>query len=337
MSQETLTWLNQNVLTGFTDKRGKAWHYRASKQGQEPNHYPGPIPVADVQRRLFHWSAAKGTASATWLTSDGVTTAEDDRRFPVGRPDTGVIFGYFADGYEIHQYQDWLLDKVATMLDGGLAIGSAGLLKNGAQAWVSVEVPDNVVTPEGAVFRPHLLACTSHDGSLATTYKRTVTNVVCDNTMGTALRDAGQVIKIKHSKHSEFRALDARQALDLVQVLADDFADEVKQLCRIEVPEPRWRDFLQAYVPEKETKRSRSIADSKRHELRRLWNFDDRVAPWKNTAWGVVQAVNTYEHHYATVRGACRAERNLSRAVTGKADALDQSTLDTLDKVLASA
>lgn len=291
-----------------------------------------------MQRRLFSWHAAKGEATATWLTPEDVSQATDDRRFPVGRPDTGTIFGYFAAGYEIHQYQDWLVDKVTTMLDGGLSIGSAGLLKDGAQAWLSVEMPENITTPEGAQFRPHLLACTSHDGSLATTYKRTVTNVVCDNTMSAALKGSGQVIKFKHSRNSPFRALDAREALDLVQLLADDFAAQVKDLCSIGVSEPVWRDFLQAYVPEKaESKRSRTLAEGKRDALRRLWNHDDRVAPWKNTAWGVMQAVNTYEHHYATVRGTSRTERNLSRAVTGKVDDLDQGTLDTLDKVLAAA
>jgi hypothetical protein len=44
------------------------------------------------------------------------------------------------------------------------------LLKGGALAWVSVEVPDNIVTPEGVVFpgvvfRPNLLAARTHDGS----------------------------------------------------------------------------------------------------------------------------------------------------------------------------
>lgn len=46
MSKETSTWLNTNVLIGFTDKRGHAWHYRAEDQTPEPNHYPGPIPSA---------------------------------------------------------------------------------------------------------------------------------------------------------------------------------------------------------------------------------------------------------------------------------------------------
>src|SRR5512132_2160902 len=57
MSKETLRHLNTNTLIGNTDQRGTAWHYRAEEQGEESNHYPGPIPVEDVERRLFHWRA----------------------------------------------------------------------------------------------------------------------------------------------------------------------------------------------------------------------------------------------------------------------------------------
>ena len=44
-------------------------------------------------------------------------------------------------------------------------------------------MPETITTPEGIAFRPNLLACTWHDGSLATTYERVVANVVCDNTV----------------------------------------------------------------------------------------------------------------------------------------------------------
>jgi phage/plasmid-like protein (TIGR03299 family) len=334
MSQETLEWLNANVLIGHTDKRGKAWHYRASAQGAEPNHYPGPIPVADVQRRLFNWKVESGPVMVH-AGPHGLVRAEN--RQAIYADDTGDVLGVFAEGYAIHQYQDWLLDKVATILDDGLSIGSAGLLRNRAQAWVSVEIPDNIRTAEGVEFRPNLLACTSHDGSLATTYKRIVTNVVCDNTMSAGLSESGQVIKIKHSRNSKFRILDARKALEMVMAVADDFADEVRQLCEVTVTDATWREFLLAHVPDGDTKRSQTLVATERDELTRLWDYDERVAPWRNTGWGVVQAVNTYAHHYGTVRGASRAERNLRRAVEGKTDALDMSTVATLDKVLAAS
>lgn len=341
MSQETLAWLNENTLIGFTDKRGTAWHYRASDQGAEPNHYPGPVPIEDVRRRLFDWQAVKGTASNTFITPDGVTVVEDKRLFPLGRPETGVIFGYFAAGYQPHQYADWLLDNVATLIDDNLAIGSAGLLKGGAQAWVSIEVPDNIMTPEGVAFRPNLLAVTSFDGSIATTYKRVVTVVVCDNTMAAGLSEAGQQVKVRHSKYSKLRMGEARDKLGIVYSIGDDFAAEVKALAETPVSDKEWQAFLDAHTSlvddrgEAKKGRALTIATNTRDSLNTLWNNDNRVSPWRNTGWGVVTAVNTHTHHNATVRNTTRPERNMSRAVTGGVDTLDQTTADTLTKVLA--
>ncbi len=68
---------------------------------------------------------------------------------------------YLAPGYLRHQYREWLLTTVANVLDDDLAISSAGLLKDGAIAWVEVSIPDSITTPEGVTFRPNLLATTS--------------------------------------------------------------------------------------------------------------------------------------------------------------------------------
>jgi hypothetical protein len=58
-----------------------------------------------------------------------------------------------------------------------------------------------------------------------------------------------------------------------------------------------------------------------------------RVSPWKGTAFGVVQMVNTYDQHLSIVRGAERAERNQLNFITGKVDTLDASVLTTLARV----
>ena len=47
-----------------------------------------------------------------------------------------------------------------------------------------------------------------------------------------------------------------------------------------------------------------------------LWTRDPRVSPGTGTAHGVLQAVNTYEHHEGVVRGADRAERNNLKTLT---------------------
>ncbi|MGW4958219.1 DUF932 domain-containing protein [Nonomuraea sp. NPDC004186] len=336
MSRESLTWLNQNTLIGFTTKRGSAWHYRASHQGDEPNHYPGPIPVADVKRRLFHWQPVEGTVETSYLTGDGVTRLTDPTRKTIIRPDTGHILGIFKQGFQIHEYNRWLVDHIETILDADLAIGSAGLLRGGALAWVQVELPDTCTTPEGVAFRPFLSAATSLDGSLSSTYQTGAQLIVCDNTLSAALAsNNAKRVKIRHSRKSLDRIVDVRDALGIIHQAADNFAAEVQQLCRVEVSNAHWRAFLDQHVPlPQERGRGRTLAETKRLALSRLWTQDERVAPWSGTAFGVLQAVNTYTHHGQIVRGAVRAERNMHRMVTGDVDELDLTTVKTLEKVL---
>lgn len=354
MSRETSEWLNTQTRIGFTDKRGTAWHYRAGAT----NHFPGAVPLVEVQG-LFGFAAVSTPlfvpAHASYVSPpcyiDGIavpdpTAVDGFMKVPgkqaITRSDTGAVLGVFSDGYEIHQYGDWLLERVATILDDGLSIGSAGLLRGGAQAWVSVEVPENITTPEGVVFRPNLTACTSHDGSMATTYKRMVTNVVCDNTLSAGLGEVGQEIKIRHSKYSRMRIQEARDALVMIHTVADDFAAEVEALCKIDVSDKAWSAFLNAHAPVADEKgaakegRSLTLALNERDALTALWNRDPRVSPWKGTAFGVLQAVNTHTHHGGTVRNMSRPERNMMRAVTGGIDMLDAGTVKTLTRVLAT-
>jgi phage/plasmid-like protein (TIGR03299 family) len=354
MSSETLQHLNTNVLIGNTDHRGHAWHYKADQQGTEPNHYAGAIPVADVQRRLFQWVAESRRMAMevpaeletmTHLAEDGnpVRWAVQADLQGIARSDNHHRMGVFTPGYERHQYGPWLLDTVGVLLDDDLGISSAGLLREGAIAWVEVSVPESIETPEGVTFRPNLLATTSFDGSIATTFKRTVTDTVCDNTREMALSERGQAYKVKHSRYSKMKITEAREALQMIHSLADEFAAEIAQLCAIEVSQQQWARFLDAHVPlvdEKDaplTKRSLGLAEAKRGALSKLYRYDTRVAPWAGTAHGVLQAVNTYEHHENSVRGGDRAERNMLRTVTGEFGNLDRQTWASLTEVLASA
>ncbi len=299
-------------------------------------------------RRLFNYTAQARPVfvalptdleTADTIADDGtpIRYVKVNDRQAITHSDTGDVFGLFSDGYAIHQFGKWLIDAVSPLLSDTITIGSAGVLRRGAVAWVSVEAPENQTTAQGVTFRPNLLAATSHDGSLATTYKMVATNVVCDNTMSAALRERGPQYRVKHSRHSTLRLQDARDALGLLEITADSFAAEVQALCEETVTNAQWSAFLAATTPIPSTPgRAQTLAVTKQDTLRRLWNDDPRVSPWAGTAYGVVQAVNTYTHHEQTVRGAGRAERNMLRAVTGGVDELDRTTLATLDRVLTA-
>jgi len=353
MTTETLTALNSNTLIGNTRHRGTAWHYRAEEQGDEPNHYPGPIPPEDVARRLFGWTALSlpiaverpaDILTMTHRGEDGMPRrwVQIEGRQAIARSDEddGHVLGVFTDAYEPHQYTEYLLTAVGNILDDSLSISSAGVLRGGAVAWVEVSVPESVTTPEGVEFRPNLLATTTLDGSLATTYKRTVTDVVCDNTRAAALREEGQELKIRHSRHSRLRVAYAGGALNVIHGLADSFAAEVAELCRTEVDSRTWNRFLDSWVPltgfdgEPLSRRSRRLAEAKREAIAQSYVEDKRVAPWAGTAHAVLQAVNTYEHHHSPTTTA-RADRNMRRAVTGAFERLDRRAWGVLKRVLA--
>jgi phage/plasmid-like protein (TIGR03299 family) len=330
MSAETRTTLATQTLIGMTENRGNAWHWRKG----DDNHYAGPVPEGDVIDRLFNWSAVTGEVTATALTDTGVLRSTATDKKAVMHSQTGQILGIHGSTYRVHQYRDWLLTNVSTLLDtSDLVIGTAGVLQGGRKAWVQIELRETLDV-KGEKYRPFLTAATSHDGSMATSYVTGVTRVVCDNTLSAALRRPDTKFKVRHSTNSLSKIGQARDALGIVYEVADNFAAEVADLTSQVVTDTQWADFVAAYTAGTGTsERSKSMAENKARELYGLWNNDVRVAPWKGSAYGVLQAVNTYGQHSRTVKGMARSERNMLNAINGATFKEDQAALDLLATV----
>lgn len=335
MSAETSTWLNQNVLVGMTSKRGNAWHYKASDQGAEPNHYTGAIPIEDVRRRLFFWNALEVPMFIADPSSASGYTEVPNRKAIV-RDDSFEVLGVPSSRYVPHQYDESLLKAVGNIIDDDLVIGSAGLLKNGAIAWVQIEMPENSKVAD-VEFRPNLLATTSFNGSIATTYKRTVTIVVCDNTRTIALREHGQQISIRHTANSALRVQDARTALNIVHGLEDEFSAQVHKMLNQTVTDQQFEKFINKIVPLKdaESKQAVTRADNTKQQLLTLWRDDERSASWKNTAFGALQAVNTHRQHFRNTRkGNLIVERTMLDSLNGKLQVLDDRAEEILYSII---
>lgn len=360
MSLETAEWLNTNTLIGFADKRGNAWHYQEELQGDEPNHYPGPIPVPDIIRRLFNFEVFEAPVwyqvpcelddpKMVGLTGEGqpykFVQSQAGRKGMLA-DDNLYDLGAFKDGYVGHAYKEWLLDNLANLIDDsefGLGIGSAGLLRNRAQAWVSLELPESYKAAADVEFRSQLTCWTSFDGSLATGYGRHFNIVVCDNTREMAHSDAkrsGQIVRVKHSRYSGMKLNDAREALQIVHTMNEDFAKEINELTSWKITEADFEKLLNQVVPTVENpetkgaKRSASMRDKKREEIITLYRQDDRVSPWRGTAYGAVQAFNTWNHHFAKARGGKPVQiRNQEHAIMGLTAKADNEVLTVLSDI----
>ena len=94
-----------------------------------------PIPIEDVERRLFHWQAeSRRLAMETpaeletmsHLSEDGQpmrwVVLEDRQAIARSDDSAGKAMGLFKSGYQMHQYREWLLTTVANILDDTLSI-----------------------------------------------------------------------------------------------------------------------------------------------------------------------------------------------------------------------
>lgn len=333
MSKETYEWLNKYCLIGYTQQRGTAWHYRKDSQSDEANHYEGAIPVEDVIRRLYSWEAQEAPVYIKW---NDTYRMESDRKAIV-RSDNGDVLGMFKDSYAIHQYKSWLIESVSHLLDDDLNIGSAGILKNGAISFVSVEMPESIKVLDGFSVRPMLLATTSHNGSISTTYKQVSTRVECDNLLARALGENTESFRARHSKNSNFRLQSVRDALGFVHRMTDDIVAEVTKYANIKVSDREWEAIVNRLMPintdPNVAKQAVSRVENKQERIKELYRNDPRVAPFNGTALGVIQAFNTFNQHLVG-KDDNRVERNMMNALTGKVESTDRMVMEAIDQMV---
>jgi phage/plasmid-like protein (TIGR03299 family) len=341
MSKETGKTLNTMTLIGNVAKRGyNAWHYRAELQGAEPNHYDGAIPVEDVRRRLFNFEAVEQPIFVGIRDAEGniVRYIEQTDRKAIVRNDNNHVMGVFKDSYAIHQFDQWLIENVSTIIDDkNLVIDSAGCLREGAIAWVTIASPDNLETSAGFPVRPYILATTSHNGTISTTYKQVYNAPVCDNTLFAGLREDGATSRTRHSKHSVSRIQGIRDAMDIVFSMGEDIVAEIERLGSISVTDREWDAIVNRLVPIGAVgdvpQSAISKMENKQEILRQMYRNDPMVAPWSGSALGVLQAFNTYTHHVSG-KNDNRAERNAMSAINGKIQQEDAKVLEVLNELV---
>ena len=341
MTQETMHTLNTKVLLGYGDYG--AWHRMAKHLTGEDNVYPGAIPVDEVMRRLYDFEVEM--CKLIVERPDG-TRFEQDKFFAQCPDNQDIIYGVHGEGYKGHQYRKWLIEYVQKMLGKDIGICTAACLRQGAMSFVSVRVPDVFKTKHGVEFFTYLMALTSFDGSCSTQYKTGNIKPLCDNTAQALMAAAGNHYKIKHTRNSEAKIVDAMAALRLLEQEQEAFAKECDELCERSVTEDQFQKFLSQLVPLPEvddkdindrdySTRSATIAANKRERLNELYRLDGRAAPWKGTFYGVLQAVNTYNQWDGRNHKDGRIVRAFEKAATGQTAAADLNTLKLLEKVCA--
>lgn len=352
MSRETDQWLNTMTVHGFGSpeyNRPDPWHRNEKiileeiANGGRDNLFPGPVP-AEVVVELFGRVKPRSIPYRV-VEADGTEWTDPDRQVIVS-DGFKTVLGNFKKGYRIHDGSEWGVQRMeeitaSSATDESLAIASAGLLKGGAVCWVQAELPDTIVSPAGVAYRPFINFSTSLDGSISSQYWTGAQIILCDNTLSAGLAESTPRIKFRHTKNS----LDAdameevRNKLEIIHNVSQSFERQLDVMLGIPVSEEEWTAVLDIYKPVPENKGAgQTRANNVRNVLNDLYFADFRVAPFNGTAFGVLQAINTYTQHEQSFKSSLqtRAERNALAVVEGTADDLDRASVRMLNRVFES-
>lgn len=339
-SQETIDWLRGNVRVGYTSERGPAW-WAADQESPlaDGTHFDGPVPQEEVDKIL----GVELIEAPIFVQLPSGDVIKDPDRKAIVRGETETILHIPSVKFQIHPYRETLDTFVHQIIDDDKAgTSSVGLLQNGGIAFLQAILPETYEVA-GYGYQPYVTAVSSVNGKRKSTFLAGGKATVCDNTLSMALAGAVTKIGYKHTRNSRPRVAHVRDALGirLVQV-AEDLHTVISDLQGIDVSDKAWEQFLDVHVPMPEMKspakpgRGWTLAENKRNALDRLYVKDPKVAPWAGTAFGVVQAVNTWRTWEGTVRNVAggRLERNLTNDVTGAGSKEDVKVLEDLGNVL---
>lgn len=336
------TYAKHNTLVGFEAARGKGYHFYAASDGS--NTYPAGVPLEEIDRRLLGWEAVEVPLSYEHPNVPGFNVKNEEKKLLVAS-DTGDLLGIHGTTRPTRQYRESLIDKVKDLLDvPELHVGSVGFLDDRKVMWINIEMAETLeVDGTGVQFRPFFAAATSHDASLSWTFKSLNELIVCGNMVRGLMRSGDLIHRVKATVNSELDIAVARSNLGIMHANSEKFMADIKALTDRTVTDKQWFAFRNTLAPmpkEEDNKRGITRAEGKRDILDTLWNSDPMVSPWAGTAFGLFQADSTFQHHHTGTRGEnSRAERNLERTVkkgNGSLDQMDQNTLDTIDRILAT-
>lgn len=213
------------------------------------------------------------------------------------------ILAYVGDKYRTYQNEQ-LFDFGDNLLDGGAEWESAGSIKDGRVVFGSLKINRQLVLdPSGAndATDSYILVTSSHDGSGSITALVTPVRVVCQNTLGIALKSAKQKFSARHTAGTNSRVEDARQVLSLSSAYFDKFEDVARELFESKITNAQFDKMFETVYPKPDADaRPQSVnAWNKKFELTRgLYISSPTNATIYGTAWGALNALTERLDYY---------------------------------------
>jgi phage/plasmid-like protein (TIGR03299 family) len=225
------------------------------------------------------------------------------------RSDNGGLLGVVGQDYEpignAVQFQmiDYLLEA-----ENGSHYDTAGCLGRGERVWALARIPALDLNVSGDKHESYLLACTSHDMSLAFTLKLVSTRVVCQNTLSMALAGNGTLAKIRHTKSALDRIERAKRYMLVVKDNSRTLEQKLNILAQRRMTRDSMTSVLDRLFPVSKDENGQATRQTRREnilsDVLACYESNDGNAnrEIRGTAYNLLNAITEYTDHLRSGR-----------------------------------
>lgn len=267
--------------------------------------------LGQVLTDAFDTATALREANMDWQVELQPCFTQDMRKVNgrklVVRQDTQAVLGVVGDRYTPLQNRD-----AFGFFDGAFGrdkarFETAGVLGAGERVWMLARVPGDFDVLPGDQVAPYLLLSNGHDGGQPVTAIFTPIRVVCQNTLGKAMKaaQAGESVRVLHTRSVEGRLRVAGELLGKAGVFFDETVGTFRKLARTQIRAATMRDYFACALGEQLSTPFDDMSTMRRNQITALEQLHEEgighdLPGVRGTLWGAYNAVTEYVDHRKT-------------------------------------
>lgn len=249
------------------------------------------------------------------------------------RSDTQAALSVVSDRYKVVQPEQVLEFYRDLTQESGFELETAGVLKGGRKLWALARTGQSTALKGTDQVNGYVLLATACDGTLATTAQFTSVRVVCNNTLGLALADGSQAIKVRHN--TRFDGQRVKRQLGLSASTWDAFMYRMRTLSERRIKSHEAMNFYLNVFDDPQgapAMLANARAMKTAQNLYEGHGLGAELSAAKGTAWGLLSSITEFVDHRRRARSQ---DNRLDSAWFGTGAALKQRAVDEALRLIA--
>lgn len=236
-------------------------------------------------------------------------------RYGIVRETDNSCLGICGDWYNVIQ-NEFAFDFLENLVGEELRYETAGSIYNGRKIFITTKFRESWRIGDDDIDL-YLLISNAHTGQDALRVAVTPVRVVCNNTLQAALGNAKRQWSMVHSENIAQKFEEARRTLQLTEIYMKNFVAFGNRAIDTTVSSSALEQISELLFPKPnencKTQKGWTMREKKIDALWKCYDAAD-IRPYRDTAWGVINAVADYESHHRTKN----LDVTMGRALTGE-------------------